>query len=85
MQDFIQDAVHWLVWYFVLIKHWFNNSKWKQNDSSSVDQQSKARKARASLSLKRLTAWDSFFGLHILQNPNIRLGSQPDGIKLGSD
>ena len=50
----IRDAVQWLVWHVLLIKHWFNNRKRKQNDSSSVDQQSRPkRKARASLSLKR--------------------------------
>ena len=82
MQDFILDAVQWLVWCVVLIKHWYNNSKWKQNDSSSVDQQSRQkRKAMASLSLKRLTALDSIFILQILQNPNIQNPSHPDLIK----
>ena len=82
MQDFILDAVQWLVWCVVLIKHWYNNSKWKQNDSSSVDQQSRQkRKAMASLSLKRLTALDSIFILQILQKPNIQNPSHPDLIK----
>ena len=54
MRDLMQDHVHWLVWHVVLIKNWFNKHKRKQNDSSSVDQQSRLkRKARASLSLKR--------------------------------
>ena len=71
--DSIQDAVQWLLWRVVLIKHWFSNCKWKQNDSSSFDQQSRRkRKATASLSLKRLTAWDSIFGLHILLHPSIQ-------------
>ena len=78
----IRDPVPWLVWHVVSIKHCFNNRKRKQNDSSSVDQQSRQkRKARASLSLKRLRAWDSIFGLDILQNPNIQIPAHPDGIK----
>ena len=78
----IRDPVQWLVWHVVLIKHCFNNRKREQNDSSSVDQQSRQkRKARASLSLKRLTAWDSIFGHDILQNPNIRNPAHPDGVK----
>ena len=86
MHDQTRDPVQWLVWHVVLIKHWFNNRKRKQNDSSSVDQQSRyKRKARACLSLKRLTPWDSIFRLDILQNPNIQNPAHPDGIKLGSD
>ena len=82
MHDLIRDPVQWLVWHVVFIKHWFINRKRKQNDSSSVDQQSRQkRKARASLSLKRLRAWDSIFGLDILQNPNIQIPAHPDGIK----
>ena len=82
MHDLIRDPVQRLVWHVVLIKHWFINRKRKQNDSSSVDQQSRQkRKARASLSLKRLRAWDSIFGLDILQNPNIQIPAHPDGIK----
>ena len=83
MHYLIQDPVQWLVWHVVWIKHWFNNCKRKQNDSSSVDQQSRQkRKARASLSLKRLTAWDSIFWLGILQNPNIQNPAHPDWIRL---
>ena len=82
MHDLIRDPVQWLVWHVALIRHWFNNRKRKQSDSSSVDQQSRQkRKARASLSLTRLTAWDSIFGLDILQNPNIQNPAHPDGIK----
>ena len=52
--DPVQWLVQWLVLHVVLIKHWFNNLKRKQNDSSSVNQQSRSkRKARASLSVKR--------------------------------
>ena len=82
MHDLIRDPVQWLVWHVVFIKHWFINRKRKQNDSSSVDQQSRQkRKAGASMSLKRLTAWDSIFRLEILQNPNIQNPAHPDGIK----
>ena len=53
----IQDPIQRLVWQVDLIKHWFNHHKTKQNDSSSVDQQSrqnrKARATWASLSLNR--------------------------------
>ena len=39
MHDFTRDPVQRLVWLYVLIKHWFNNHKRKQNDCSPVNQQ----------------------------------------------
>ena len=36
MHDFTRDPVQRLVWLYVLIKHWFNNHKRKQNDCSSL-------------------------------------------------
>ena len=56
MQDLMQDPVQLLVWHVVLIKHWFNNHKRKQNDSSSVNQQSRQkRKAKGKSVIEKET------------------------------